>query len=404
MLEVHKIDHLLRRVGFVALPEERKRAYKTGFEGTVRRLFQASFDYQIKSAPPQVPVPAVIFPITLLTFGRGITWWLKTMAESSSPLNERLTMFWHRHFATSGQKVFKPGWMFEQNQTFRRLGTGAFADLLKAMVADRALLRWLDADSNKTEQANENFARELLELFTLGPGNYSEEDVRQLAKISQVSHRQTAGLPVRVLGNKGQLTLQEMAEYLAVHPQTARRLVAQLWEDFAAAPLPEVLARKLESHWRRSRGNTSLVLREMFLSPAFYKKPKQRVTSPVEYWVACARILQWKDFRLQDASFLEQAGEQLFFPPSVKGWELGMALIHPAALQTRFEIASHLVQMLPDDHFALRGLAQSADPKRYLHYLSGGQIASSTLPPNLSTFSPREALVLGLASPDLWIN
>ena len=404
MLEADKIDHLLRRVRFVALPQERKRAHRVGLQVTVRRLFQASFDYQTSSAPPQIPVPAVVFPITLLTFGKGITWWLKTMAESSSPLNERLTMFWHRHFATSGQKVFKPGWMFEQNQTFRRLGTGAFAQLLRAMVADRALLRWLDADRNSSEKPNENFARELLELFTLGSGNYSEEDVKQVAKISQASQRQGAGPPIRALGKTGQLSLEDMAEHLAVHPHTAQRLVAQLWEDFAACPLPEGLARTFVSRWRSSRGNIALVLREMFLSPAFYQKPKQRVSSPVEYWVACARILQWKDFRLEDASVLEQAGEQLFFPPSVKGWELGTALIHPAALQTRFEIASRLVQSLPDDHFALRGLAQSADPKRYLHCLSGGQIAASTLPAELSTFTPREALVLGLASPDLWMS
>ena len=120
MREADKIDHLLRRTGFGATPSERKRAHRLGYEKTVREILQKTNDYQPAEAPPSTPLPPIVLPATLLNFGQGVLWWLRTLTNSTSPLNERLTLFWHRHFATSGSKVFNPGWMFEQNQTFRR--------------------------------------------------------------------------------------------------------------------------------------------------------------------------------------------------------------------------------------------------------------------------------------------
>jgi uncharacterized protein (DUF1800 family) len=410
-----QIDHLLRRTGFGVTPQERRQAHRAGYEQTVRDILQASSSYRLAEQPPSTPLPPIVFPVTLLNFGQGVIWWLRTMAKTASPLSERLTLFWHRHFATNGGKVFNPGWMFEQNLTFRRYGNGAFSDLLKKMVEDPALLNWLDAGNNPAENPNENLARELLELFTLGIGNYTETDVKQLAKLTTGKRLTFGGRtprhpkgeydgPVTVLDRKGQLKLRDVAANLAVHPATANRIVGHLWEDFAACPLPSAEAARLETLWKKSRGNVTLVLRAIFLSPHFHDAPRQRVNSPVEYWVTCSRLLQSEDFRLEDAGFLEQAGEQLFFPPSVKGWDLGVALIHPSALQTRLEIARRVVDRLPKRHFALEGLGQAADPARYLSHLSGGQIQASTLPNDLDRFQPREALLLALASPDLWLS
>lgn len=415
MRQQDKIEHLLRRTGFGVTSEERRRGLSVGYSRLVEETIQQALTYRAATEPPSAPVPALVIPVTLLTFGRGIAWWLNTMVETSAPLAERMTMFWHRHFATGGQKVFRPGWMFAQNSTFRRHALSPFADLLKAMVCDPALLNWLDAHNNPADNPNENLARELLELFTLGRGHYTERDVKEMAKLttgrrvafggrSVENPKDAYNGPVAVLGYRGQFKLKDFVEKLAVHPATAERMVKLLWQDFSACPLPSTLAERWKKLWCRTRGNVAVILKEMLLSQEFHSAPLQRVVSPVEYWVACARMLKWNKFSLDDSNALNKAGELLFFPPSVKGWDLGEALIHPAAVQTRLEIADKMVAELEDNHFALQGLERTPDRARYLHFLSGGQIQPKTLPPDLSTFSPREALLLGLASPDFWMS
>ena len=410
-----KIDHFLRRTGFGVTSEERRLGRNLGYETLVERTLQNALSYRLQKRPPMTVAPALVVPVTLVTFGQGVGWWFNTMAQTASPLSERMTMFWHRHFATSGSKVFRPGWMFAQNQTFRRNGMGSFADLLQAMVSDPALLSWLDAHNNPADNPNENLARELLELFTLGRGSYIESDVKQLAKLTTGRRVAFGGRaveapedayqgPVSVLGYKGQFGLKDMAAKLAVHPATARRSVELLWEDFAACPLPDRLATRWSRLWTETRGNVAIILREMFLSEEFFTAPFQRVCSPVEYWVSCARLLKWDKFSLEDSGALNKAGELLFFPPSVKGWDLGEALIHPAAMQIRLEIADTIVASLNDRHFALQGLDRTPDRGRYLEHLSGGQIKATTLPGDLDRFSPREALLLGLSSPDMWMS
>jgi uncharacterized protein (DUF1800 family) len=415
MQQQDRIEHFLRRTGFGATSEERRRGISFGYRRLVEQTIQSALTYRLEDEPPSMPTPALVIPVTLVTFGRGVSWWFNTMTGTSVPLAERMTMFWHRHFATSGQKVFRPEWMFAQNMTFRRDGMGPFADLLKSMVADPALLSWLDAHNNPASNPNENLARELLELFTLGRGHYTEQDVQQLAKLTTGRRLAMGGRsienpkdaykgPVDVLGYRGQYRLKEMAEKLAVHPSTARRMVELLWEDFAACPLPETLSDRWTKLWCKTRGNVAIILKQMFLSEEFHAAPLQRVNSPVEYWVTCARMLKWNKFGIDDSGTLQKAGELLFFPPSVKGWDLGTALIHPAAVQTRLEIAETIVSSLNDKHFAIRGLAEAPDRARYLQYISGGQIKRATLPADLEDFSPREALLLGIASPDLWMS
>lgn len=414
MLDKDKIDHLLRRTGFCCLPHERKAAHRAGYRATVNRLFQSALEYKLEETPPAVLAPAIVLPVTLYTFAEGILWWMRTLSRTKSPLNERLALFWHRHFATSGAKVFRPGWMFKQNQVFREHGAGSFTGLLQAMVHDPALLTWLDADDNSADHPNENFARELLELFTVGIGRYTERDVKELAKLTTgkrvtldgrapVRPRGEYSGPVAVLGRQGQLNLSEVAAQLAVNPNTAHRLVALLWEDFVAGPIPPTQHSRLSALWVKSRGNVAVVLREIFLSDSFQVAPRQRVVSPVEFWVACSRLLDTADFRLDDVKQLEQAGEQLFFPSSVKGWDKGLALIHPAALETRLTIAQRVVDRLPDQHFALRGIAATSNRAGFLSTITGGQVRPATLPGNLNAFTARNALILALASPDMWL-
>lgn len=414
MREHDKIDHLLRRTGFCCTPAQRKQAHREGYEATVESILQRSLAYRLKEDPPPVLAPALVLPVTFLTFAEGILWWMRTLARTGSPLNERLTLFWHRHFATSGAKVFRPGWMFQQNQTFREYGMGSFSELLGQMVKDPALLKWLDADENPADHPNENLARELMELFTLGIGHFTEHDVKELAKLTTGKRLTFGGRtptqpkgaytgPVSLLGFKGQTDLAETASRLAVHEATANRLVALLWSDFVAGPLAAGERAQLAALWSKTRGNVAVVLRRIFHSPSFFCAPRQRVLSPVEFWTACCRFTETSDFRLDDAKQLEEAGEQLFFPSSVKGWDQGIAWIHPAAFQSRLEIAQRVVARLPKGHFALRGLAGARNHGRYLEYITGGQIRATTLPANLAKFEPRQALTLALAGPDMWL-
>ena len=292
MREADKIEHLLRRTGFCCTPAQRKQAHREGYEATVESILQRSLAYRLQEGPPPVVAPALVLPVTFLTFAEGILWWMRTLARTVSPLNERLTLFWHRHFATSGAKVFRPGWMFQQNQTFREYGMGSFSELLGQMVKDPALLKWLDADDNPADHPNENLARELMELFTLGIGHFTEHDVKELAKLTTGKRLTFGGRtpaqpkgaytgPVSLLGFKGQTDLTETASRLAVHEATAKRLVDLLWSDFVAGSLAAGERAQLAALWSKTRGNVAVVLRRIFHSPSFFCAPRQRVLSPI---------------------------------------------------------------------------------------------------------------------------
>jgi uncharacterized protein (DUF1800 family) len=401
MLERERLGHLLRRTGFAATPCELGLALATGYQATVERLMQGLAQAWRPSQPPPLdPLPNLLFPFTLLTFGRGVVWWLGEMVRTGCPLGEKLTLFWHRRFATSGEKVFRPGWMFSQNLTLRRHAAGPYADLLLAMMTDPALLRWLDAENNSIERPNENLGRELLELFTVGRGHYDETDVKELARLTTGQYDG----PVHLLGKRGAEDFRQVLARLAVHPATADRLVTELWDDLAAAPLPREERERLVGLWRTSRGNVSLVVREMLRSPSFFGGLRQRVTSPVEFAVGCWRLLGRREVGLTDIEGFDGAGELLFFPPSVKGWDKGLSLIHPAAVQSRLELVSRWVDQLDDDHPALMGLAQSPNRAAYLVAWSGGHLQAETLRDALEGLDPRDSLKLALTSPQFWTS
>lgn len=392
--------HLLRRTGFGATPSELGAALARGYRATVDHLLASLGEgWAPQQPPPWDPLPNLVLPVTLLSFGRGVAWWLREMATTPRPLSEKLTLFWHRRFATSGEKVFRPGWMFAQNLTLRKHAAGPYADLLAAMLTDPALLRWLDAEPGRSaERPNENLGRELLELFTVGRGHYDERDVKELARLTSGGYDG----PVDLLGQRGAQDLRHVLERLAVHPATARRLVAALWDDLVAAPLPPEVGQRLVKLWRRSRGNVTVIVREILVAPEFFSGVRQRVTSPVEYAVACWRLLEQVEVGLRELDGFESAGELLFFPPSVKGWDQGVDLIHPAAVHSRLELACRWVDRLDDSHPALRGLRSTPNRATYLAAWSAGQLRPETLREPLRGLGARDSLKLALTSPDLW--
>lgn len=361
--------------------------------------------------PPPLPrIPPGVLP-TVLLLGESARWWIGRMAVTQRPLEEWLTLFWHRHFATSAAKVFSPGLMLAQNQTLRTQGGGRFGDLLKALLRDPAMLIWLDLQDNRAGAPNENFARELLELFTVGRGEYSEPDVKALARVltgwrlslpglqAQFDVRRHDAGPARVLELTGELPADRVLDYLAVHPATARRLTGRLWEALAGEPLPP--GSEWPALWRRCHGDVLTVVRAMLGSPALLAAPG-RVQSPLELYVAALRTLDVRDIGLAQVHRLFALGEVPFLPPSVKGWRQGLEWIHPLGLLDRFALMEDLVARASLESF--EGLAVERRADAVAERLRCWPLAAATRR-ELATHagSVRRLWTLALCAPDLQV-
>lgn len=390
-------------------------AQRQGLEATLEELLAFPQQPDDQPEPPAYPVLGPGILATLALLGSSVRWWLERMVLTRRPLEERLTLFWHRHFATSASKVFSPGMMLRQNQTLRRHCGGRFSELLEALARDPAMLEYLDLNKNSRQHPNENFARELLELFTVGRGHYNENDVKQASRlltgrrVNFFTYRfrldpdtQDTG-PVQIMELQGQPTPTDFFQYLAAHPATARRITTRLWEEFAFAPAPPQVVERLSRLWRSTRGHCLAVVRAIFKSPEFYGAQARmaRVQSHVELYVASMRALGLTQVAWRDMERLHHMGELPFFPPSVKGWEQGLAWIHPSALLGRIELTFDLVGRLPDNSPLLTRLANLQQPARALAELLGGRPFSVAVTREIESQSdPRSALAVALASPD----
>ncbi len=286
-------------------------------------------------------------------------WWLYRMRYSTRPLQEKLTLFWHGHFATSMEKVRSPYAMWRQNQTLRAGAAGSFEALVREVAQDPAMLIYLDNAQSRARHPNENFARELLELFTLGEGHYAEEDIREGARaltgwsIEQDRFAFVFRRPQHDAGSKtflgetGPLDGYGVCRLAAGHPACARHLARKLWLFFAGTePTPSLLD-ALAKEWSLHKGHVKLFLRSLFLSDAFYarKVVRAQIKSPVQWLVGTARAL---DAPLPSADIcamiLRALGQELFAPPNVKGWDGGRAWITATTLYHRYNFAGLLVK------------------------------------------------------------
>lgn len=278
--------------------------------------------------------------------------WILRMCNSAHPLRERMTLIWHDHFATSFQKVRSVEYMHEQNQTLRRHALGRFGELLRAMLEDRALLVWLDAPANSKANPNENLARELLELFTLGVGNYTESDVRETARALtgwSVAERRFHENredhddgEKTILGRTARFRAPDVADLLLQQRATAHRLAwrlldAFLGENVASDAEHDALASHLfESGLDLHDAVSTLLRSELFFCP---QNLDSRIASPVDYVVAVARGLELMRGRASSLALADWAGrlgQKLFMPPNVGGWKSGRAWIDTqAAIQRR---------------------------------------------------------------------
>jgi len=286
-------------------------------------------------------------------------WWLTEMLATPSPLTERMTLFWHNHFTSSLQKVRSPPLMLRQNALLRRHALGNFGELLHAVSRDPAMLVYLDSATSRRGQPNENFARELMELFTLGEGKYGEQDIKEAARAftgwsidldtgEHVFRPRIHDDGVKTVLGRTVRSGDEVLDVLLARPETAEYVAARLWREFVSPqPQPEELKR-LAAVFRDGQYDTRGVLRALLLSPAFWA-PENRaalIKSPVELVIGTMRQLNvGVNDPLPFAFLLRALGQDVLSPPNVKGWPGGEAWINASTLLARKQFLERLLRV-----------------------------------------------------------
>ncbi|MFN0040211.1 MAG: DUF1800 family protein [Burkholderiales bacterium] len=290
-------------------------------------------------------------------------WWANRMLATRRPLEEKMALFWHGHFATSEEKVRDYRKMYLQNQLFRRAGTGNFRDLIIAVSQDPAMLAFLDAAVNVKGAPNENFAREIMELFTMGVGNYSETDIREAARAFTgwnfvdlkfvISPEKHDASMKTVLGRQGNFDGIEVIDTILAQPVTADYVAGKIYRYLVRQELSVALRAQLGQRLRDGRYEIAPFLETVFLSRDFYSAASTgtRIKPPVELVVSTYRKMGLKaipgvpDFN----DVTDSLGQKLFYPPTVAGWANGRSWITPGLLLARGNFVYDAV--FPDINF-----------------------------------------------------
>lgn len=279
-------------------------------------------------------------------------WWLARMVHTASPLAARMALFWHNHFATSNAKIRSAAMMLAQLRTFERHALGSFDALLRAVARDPAMIVWLDGDSNNKGRPNENFARELMELFTLGVGSYAEKDIKEVARAFTGWHQRGGAFHFsraehddgvkQVLGESGRFDGADVIPILLRQPAAATFLARKLLREFLTDAPDEASVAAFAEVLRTEQFHVGRALRVLLtsramLAPAAYRA---RISSPVEYIVGTARALEMRLDMTAAARAAGEMGQRLFEPPSVKGWPGGRVWIDSATMLVRMNAAA----------------------------------------------------------------
>jgi len=316
-------------------------------------------------------------------------WWLERMIETPRPLEERLTLFWHGHFAT-GYRTIEDSWhMFRQNQFLRAHAAGSFADLAKGIIRDPAMLRYLDNNRNLRKQPNENLARELMELFTMGEGRYSERDIKEGARALTgygfeddefvFKAREHDDGPKSILGRDGTWDGDDFVRIILESKATPEFVCGKLYRAFVCdlpGPLTKDRQRFVEAlarRFRESKYELKPVLKLLFKSEHFYdaEHAASMIKSPMQLIVQAVRSLLTPTRDLGAlASAAEHMGQDLFQPPSVKGWDGGRAWINSSTLFVRQNVLVYLITGVRPAAFRADADSSSFDPMHLVSHLA----------------------------------
>jgi len=344
--------HLLNRTGFGATESEVQRFARMTREEAARTLLADARTVAITPPPawvgsaeslryPRVGENATdaekkMFRQEQVREGLELRgWWVTEMLATPSPLTERMTLFWHNHFVSSQQKVKLAELMYRQNMTLRANALGNFGGMLHAIARDPAMVVYLDSVQNRKGTPNENFAREVMELFTLGEGNYTEQDVKEAARAftGWSLDRNTGQFMFRrfihddgnktVLGRSGNLDGDQVLDILLAQPQTAEFITRKFWREFVSPDVDEAVVKRVARSFRDSHYDIKAALYALLTSDAFYARENRGtlIKSPIELVVGTLKQFDFKPAEtLPFAVAAAGMGQNLFSPPNVKGW------------------------------------------------------------------------------------
>lgn len=371
--ERHAVRRLHDRFGFGASPGDLESSYGDAVDRLLARAEDTG------SAPPKVayaPRPKKDDKAAVKQWRQQraeqqkllVAWWLDRMttADGAAATVERLTWFWHGHFATSARKVKQPAFMLAQNETFRRHALGEFTDLARALIVDPAMIQWLDGNDNRKGAPNENLAREFMELFALGIGHYTEDDVQAAAqaltgwkigkdgKASLVAKRRDDA-PVTLFGAKRTFTATSLAEHVLAQPESAPFVVGRLWFRLVSPDPPDdaTMQRLLKAYGPRR--DIRATLQAITAEQAFRDESTTLVKQPVEWLAGLLRAYRVRPSQLEPKARtkllrgLLGLGQVPFMPPSVGGWPPSSSFLTTAGALTRLRLA--------------KLVAEQADPK-----------------------------------------
>jgi uncharacterized protein (DUF1800 family) len=290
----------------------------------------------------------------------NITWWMTRMLQTPAPLQEKMTLYLHGHFATAeNTKGIYGTDIVDQNNLFRRYALGNWQALTHDVARDRAMLKWLDNATNKKDHPNENFARELMELFTLGIGNYTEADVRESARAftGYTFSRRTGEFVFAAanhddgmktfLGKTGNFDGDAVIDIIFAQPAASKYFAHRMLEFFVYTdPEPELVA-AFAGLIRKNNFDMLPVMSTLFRSNVFYSDRAYRalVKSPIEFVVGSYRLFGVTEFPDTTIPVLQRMGQVPFHPPSVKGWDGGASWLNTQTVLARENFASTLMAM-----------------------------------------------------------
>lgn len=368
--------HLAARAGFGESPAQLEHWTQQGMEATIQELLHpanhatsppscaapnqfAEFRERVREATSQdekIQARRALRQATNEQLYELINWWTQRMLTTPAPLIEKMTLFWHGHFATSALKVRSPYKLWQQNETFRQNALGNFVTLTKAISRDPAMMVYLDLATSHPEHPNENFARELMELFTLGEGNYNETDIKESARAFtgyridrfeqfRFVKNQFDGGNKTFLQQSGNWNGDQIIDIILKQPVAAKFVSGKLWKFFAYEDPDPQLIDKLAELFRQNY-EIRQVLETIFSSEEFYSQQARDaiVKCPVQYVVESGRTL---GVSIPSGRTLfgvyHRLGQVPFFPPNVKGWDGGKSWINTATLTFRYQLARQLV-------------------------------------------------------------
>jgi uncharacterized protein (DUF1800 family) len=364
--------HLLNRTGFGATDAEIRRFTGMSREDAARKLLAGA-----RASAATLPPAWATVPGPLRYPGEGASdaarkqfqqervrdglqlrgWWVNEMLTTTSPLTEHMTLFWHNHFVSSQQKVRFAELMYRQNVTLRANALGNFGDLLHAIARDPAMVIYLDNARNRKGTPNENFAREVMELFTLGEGNYSEQDIKEAARaFTGWSLDRDSGTFVfrrlihdygtkTVLGRTGNLDGDDVLDVLLSQRATAEFITRKLWREFVSPEPDEAQVKRIANRFRDARYDIKVALYELLTSDAFYAAENRGmlIKSPIDLVVGTLKQFDLKPSEpIPFAVAAAAMGQNLFAPPNVKGWPGGEVWINSSTLLARKQFLDRL--------------------------------------------------------------